>query len=112
MRTAVVARHGEIDSYNKPPRGMSSMNRLALLVFCAVACGIPHAHADEASSMAILRAGCTEDAQRFCAGVQAGGGRVLACLKQHKDALSANCKQAAQQAATASGGNSAPTPAN
>jgi len=88
------------------------MNRLALLVLCAVACGIPHAHADETSSMAILRAGCAEDAQRLCAGVQAGGGRVLACLKQHKDALSANCKQAAQQAASANGGNSAPASPN
>jgi hypothetical protein len=85
------------------------MNRLALLVLCGVACGATYAYADEAAAMAILRAGCTEDAQRFCAGVQPGGGRVLACLREHKDSLSDKCKQAAQQAAAASGGNPVPT---
>jgi hypothetical protein len=86
------------------------MNKLALLMLCGVASGIPYAHADDAAAMAILRTGCTEDAQRLCAGVQPGGGRVLACLKEHKDALSDKCKQAAQQAAAASGGNPAPVP--
>jgi Cysteine rich repeat len=86
------------------------MNKLALLMLCSVASGTPFAHADEAAAMAILRNGCTEDAQRLCAGVQPGGGRVLACLKEHKDALSDKCKQAAQQAQAASGGAPAPTP--
>jgi hypothetical protein len=86
------------------------MNKLALLMLCGVASGMPYAHADDAAAMAILRTGCTEDAQRLCAGVQPGGGRVLACLKEHKDALSDKCKQAAQQAAAASGGNPAPAP--
>ena len=86
------------------------MNRLALLMLCGVASSVPCAYADEAAAMAILRTGCTEDYQRLCAGVQPGGGRVLACLKEHKDALSDKCKQAAQQAAAASGGNPAPAP--
>ena len=84
------------------------MNRLALLMLCGVASGIPYAYADEAAAMAILRTGCADDAQRLCAGVQPGGGRILACLKDHKDALSDKCKQAAQQAAAASGGTPAP----
>jgi hypothetical protein len=84
------------------------MKKPALLMLLGVACGTPYAHADEAAAMAILRTGCTEDAQRLCAGVQPGGGRVLACLKEHKDALSDKCKQAAQQAAAASGGSPAP----
>jgi hypothetical protein len=86
------------------------VKRLALRVFCAVALGVPHAYAEEAAATAILRAGCTDDVQRLCAGVQPGGGRVLACLKEHRDALSDKCKQAAQQAAGASGGNPAPSP--
>jgi hypothetical protein len=88
------------------------MNRLALLMLCGVASSVPCAYADEAAAMAILRTGCTEDYQRLCAGVQPGGGRVLACLKEHKDALSDKCKQAAQQAAAASGGNPAPAPSS
>ncbi len=46
-------------------------------------------------SLADLRAACADDAQKLCAGVQPGGGRVVACLKEHKDALSDRCKQAA-----------------
>jgi hypothetical protein len=86
------------------------MKRVALLALCGVASGMPYAHADEAAAMAILRGGCTEDAQRLCAGVPPGGGRVLACLKEHKDTLSDKCKLAAQRAAAMSGGNPAPAP--
>ena len=82
---------------------------LVLLVLCGVACSISYAHADEAAAAAVFRAGCTDDVQRLCAGVQPGGGRILACLKEHKDAVSDKCKQAAQQAAAMSGGNPAPT---
>jgi hypothetical protein len=41
------------------------------------------------------RTACASDAQRLCAGVQPGGGRIVACLKEHKDSLSDPCKQAA-----------------
>ena len=34
-----------------------------------------------------LRAACAEDAQKLCAGVQPGGGRIVSCLKEHKDSL-------------------------
>jgi hypothetical protein len=89
------------------------MNRFALLVLCGVASALPLcAHADEAAAVAILRAGCAEDVQRLCAGVQPGGGRILACLKQNKDSLSDKCKQAAQQIAAMSGGNPAPAPSS
>lgn len=49
--------------------------------------------ADNAPSVAALRAACTTDAQQLCAGVQPGGGRIIECLKTHTDALSAGCKQ-------------------
>jgi hypothetical protein len=87
------------------------MNRFALLMLCGVASGLPLcAHADEAAAVAILRAGCAEDVQRLCAGVQPGGGRILACLKQNKDSLSDKCKQAAQQIAAMSGAPPTPPP--
>lgn len=52
--------------------------------------------------LAAIRAACTEDAQKFCASVQPGGGRIVACLKAHKDSLSDRCKQAAGLAANPS----------
>jgi len=79
-----------------------------LLLYCAVSAA-PYARADDAAALAVLRAGCAQDAQTLCAGVQPGGGRILACLKEHKDALSDKCKQAAQKAASM-GGTPAPTP--
>jgi Cysteine rich repeat len=50
------------------------------------------------SAMDQLRVACAQDAQRLCAGVQPGGGRILACLKAHKDQLSPQCRQAAAPA--------------
>jgi hypothetical protein len=44
------------------------------------------------------RAACEADVQKLCNGVQPGGGRILACLKQHKDEVSVGCKQAVQKA--------------
>ena len=77
-----------------------------LLAGCAVAAS--HcALADDAAALAALRNGCAADAQRLCAGVPSGGGRILACLKEHKADLSTQCKQAATQAASLSGGGAA-----
>ncbi len=58
--------------------------------------------------LAAIRAACAADAQKFCAGVQPGGGRIVACLKEHKDSLSDQCKQAAGLAANPSN-SSAPS---
>jgi len=57
------------------------------------------ANADDQPSLATIRAAGTEDAQKLCAGVQPGGGRIAACLKEHTDSLSDRCKQAAGLAA-------------
>lgn len=45
-------------------------------------------------AVADARAACDTDIQKLCAGVQPGGGRILSCLKQHKDQVSDVCKQA------------------
>jgi hypothetical protein len=47
------------------------------------------------------RAACAQDAQKLCANVQPGGGRIIACLKQHQDQVSDSCKQAIAKAMAA-----------
>jgi len=49
-------------------------------------------------TVADARAACANDIQKLCAGVQPGGGRIIACLKQHKEAVSDGCKQAVVKA--------------
>jgi hypothetical protein len=39
-----------------------------------------------------VRASCEDDAKKFCAGVQPGGGRIAQCLKQHEADLSDACR--------------------
>lgn len=68
---------------------------MLLLVLCAAAA----VQSAQAQDLSAIRAACADDAQKLCAGVQPGGGRIVACLKQHKDALSDRCKQAAGVAA-------------
>jgi len=41
-----------------------------------------------------VRAACQADVQKLCATVQPGGGRIVACLKEHKEEVSDGCKQA------------------
>lgn len=45
-------------------------------------------------AVAEARAACDTDIQKLCPGVQPGGGRIFACLKQHKEQVSDVCKQA------------------
>jgi Cysteine rich repeat len=69
------------------------------------------AQAGNQQSPAAIQAACTEDAQKLCAGVQPGGGRIVACLREHKDSLSDRCKQAAGLPADPSS-SSAPGPSS
>ena len=39
-----------------------------------------------------IRTACEDDARKFCAGVQPGGGRVARCLQQHQADLSVACR--------------------
>ena len=82
------------------------MKGLTLLLVICTATATHSALADD--PLAAIRAACADDAQKLCAGVQPGGGRIVACLKEHKDSLSDRCKQAAALAANPSS-SSAPS---
>jgi hypothetical protein len=85
------------------------VNRLSLLLFVGIFQAAPLACAQDNAAVAVLRAGCADDAQKFCANVAPGGGRILQCLKDHKDSLSDKCRQAAQQVTAMGTGSPAPT---
>ena len=68
------------------------MKSLPLLLAVCISAATQSARAQD---MAAIRAACAQDAQTLCSGVQPGGGRIVACLKEHKDQLSDKCKQAA-----------------
>ena len=52
--------------------------------------------------------------QKLCSNVQTGGGRIIACLKQHKEEVSDRCKQAIvsamQQSKGGTGSTAGPAP--
>jgi hypothetical protein len=83
------------------------MKNSALLIGFAFALAAGAALADEPpatqpmpsqKAMEAVRAACETDVQKLCAGVQPGGGRIIACLKEHKDQVSDGCKQAISKA--------------
>lgn len=61
---------------------------LAVLALPLLATAQPAAAFDEA-----VLTYCKDDVQRLCAGVQPGGGRILKCLKGHKEEMSVGCAQ-------------------
>jgi hypothetical protein len=87
------------------------MKTLTLLLVVCAGTSAQFAQAQDQPSLAAIRAACAEDAQKLCPGVQPGGGRIVACLKEHKDSLSDRCKQAAGLAANASGSSAPGAPA-
>lgn len=46
---------------------------------------------DRAAAQAAARA-CRDDVTRVCKGIQPGQGRVLACLREHREELSEACR--------------------
>jgi hypothetical protein len=79
------------------------MKTWALSLIGCAAMASPLARGQDASTLDAIRAACAADAQKLCAGVPSGGGRIIACLKEHRDSLSDQCKQAAANASNRSG---------
>jgi hypothetical protein len=68
------------------------MSRLhAAILVCAIGLSGPLLAQTAAPDQ---RGVCGADYQKYCTGTQPGGGRVVACLNQHRDLLSAVCKKA------------------
>lgn len=85
------------------------MKKSAMLLSICIAIGTQSVLADDTPAppapvspsrqgMSELRSACAADAQKLCPGVQPGGGRILQCLKEHKDEVSEGCKQAVLKA--------------
>ena len=84
------------------------MKRAVMLCGLFITAAIESAAADQPSAATStllneVRAACQADAQNLCPGVQAGGGRIISCLAQHKDTVSDACKQALIKARQAQG---------
>lgn len=58
----------------------------------ALALSAPSALAQQAEAMKY----CKADVARLCPGVQMGGGRIINCLKAHKEEVSIGCGKAIQ----------------
>ena len=58
----------------------------------ALALSAPSALAQQAEAMKY----CKADVARLCPGVQMGGGRIISCLKAHKEEVSIGCGKAIQ----------------
>lgn len=70
---------------------MKSTASIAALALCGLMLSIAAAasHAEEG-----VKDACKQDAQTLCQGIKPGGGRIASCLKDHKDQVSAECKEA------------------
>ena len=95
---------------------MISQFRTLSMLFTATALAGVLLTAHVSSAQSDPRTACAADVQNLCPGVQPGGGRILACLKQHKDQVSDGCKSAVMGAMKkpggSSGSSSAPTNAS
>jgi hypothetical protein len=82
---------------------------LPTLILILLAAPAVLAQSPSPQALADARTACETDVQSLCAGVPAGGGRVIACLKQHQNEISSACKTAIVKAMQ--GGNGAGPPA-
>jgi hypothetical protein len=72
------------------------MKNWLIAVGCIVALGVAQAQDSPppAAGKGGAREACKADVDKFCSDVKSGGGRIIACMKQHKDELSQPCKDA------------------
>ena len=65
---------------------------VSVLSLAAFVSAPPGALAQQAAAMRY----CKADFERLCPGVQPGGGRIIGCLKAHKEEISIGCGKALQ----------------
>ncbi len=75
---------------NSTKRGLEIVFAVFLIM---LAFGLGNAIAGDPGRQAIKQA-CEADYKTFCTGVQPGGGRIIACLRQNFDELSPSCQHA------------------
>lgn len=68
------------------------MGYLLAIVVVSAFCVLPFGAAFGQTRTAAAREACRADAQRFCAGVQPGSGRIAECLRPKLSELSPACK--------------------
>jgi hypothetical protein len=75
---------------NKQQMEVNKMTRhIALIAVIVITC-CPAAFAQDSQPR---RSACHADAEKLCAGVEHGGGRILTCLAGQKDKLSDDCRK-------------------
>jgi hypothetical protein len=62
-------------------------------IACALAAFSSATFAQSDSPEGSQRRACHDDVQKFCAGIDRGGGRILDCLAANKDKLSDECRK-------------------
>ena len=65
---------------------------VSALTLAAIVFAESSAFAQQAEAMKY----CKADVARLCPGVQPGGGRIIGCLKAHKEEISIGCGKALQ----------------
>ena len=73
------------------------MRSILSLVMATALAGAAASAADNPNRAAVRQA-CQADISSLCAGIQPGGGRIRACLRQNKDKLSQGCRSAIAEA--------------
>ena len=68
-----------------------SNRQIAIVVAVSVAFTALSASTAFAQAQAEAMKYCKADVARLCPGVQMGGGRIIACLKEHKMEVSVGC---------------------
>ena len=64
---------------------------LRIVLTAALLCGSTAVYAQEMT--AAQRNACMGDYEKYCKGVEPGGGRIIACLAKESDKLTPACKK-------------------
>lgn len=75
--------------------------RVALAVATVAGFAATTALAQSGAPPGGVRQACAADYKTLCSGVRPGGGRILACFRDHATSLSPGCQQALQSAKAA-----------